>query len=118
MKAYHITKNENLESILKGGLNTGNGIDGPGVYVYKGPLNTAIREADLSLRDSWYQLSEKEINTKLSHLRILKFDYDESEEISVSWPEYLVFKNPIAPNRIKIIEGNFLELLNKYFSKL
>lgn len=106
MKYYHITPTKNLESILKTGLRPSDyGIDGPGLYVWNGPLIDAIREASLSFSDFWYKLLWTEISNKMKECSVLEVEID--EEPLINWGEYSVFAH--GTDKVKCI-GNFFDI--------
>lgn len=111
MKLYHITLNANRESIEeKGILTSKSGIDGPGVYVFNGPLSEALKNADLSLSDSWDTMSDDELNQYYKTLIVFEADLPDDIDCTIIWEDYRVLREAISPDKIKFI-GNFYELL-------
>lgn len=104
MYAYHVTFLEHRESIEKERLRVSSGgLGGPGVYAWKGPLQEAVRAADISLSDSHCEMSSEAFDEFLKTLCIFESEYDESESVSVAWDDYLVFKNPTPPKRLQYV---------------
>lgn len=107
MKYYHITPTKNLASIFEHGLWTGDGIDGPGLYVWNGDLREAIKNADISFSDSWYELPYSEIANKMREMSVLEVEIDDTPIID--WGDYSVFENGVESDKIKYI-GVFLNI--------
>lgn len=118
MQFYHITKEENVQSILDSGLHPSkSGLDGPGVYLWKGPLSSAISEADLSLSDNHFQMTESEYSAFKKQLAVLAVTLPFHSTFSVEFPEYVVYSDTISANCIAYC-GSFFDLVescNQHF---
>lgn len=115
---YHVTPTRNVSSILKEGIRPSqSGLDGPGVYVWKGPLEEAVRNADISLSDNHYDLSAEEYNDFCKSLTLLEVTLGSREmPIAVQWEDYCVLTESIPPECVKEV-GNFYDLAENVASK-
>ncbi len=112
--AYHITPTVNVPNILSAGLRPSrSGLDGPGVYVFRGPLSAAVREADLSLTDSLSDTGT-DMLAFFRTLSILEVNYSDEDAVSVAWPEYFVFRDLIPAERLHLV-GTFLDTARKLY---
>lgn len=110
MKYYHITPTKNLESIFANGLRISrSGMDGPGLYVWNGPLEEAIKNGWFSLRDSHYEKTNDEFNKLLDELSMLEVEIEEEPIIDYGFGDYCVFAYGAPKEKIKYI-GNMREL--------
>lgn len=118
MVFYHITLRENLECILAEGLcPSSGGLDGPGVYLWKGPLADAVREADFSLSDNHYEMSQADYKTFTQQLVMLAVTVPDNAVFSVEWSEYVVWNvELVPPERVNSL-GSFYDLLEKFYPR-
>lgn len=110
---YHISPRKNRESILATGLRRGkSGLDGAGVYLWKGPEEQFVKEADMSLSDSHYEMQDSELLEFYKTLDAFEVKYSKSTPILQEWPEYLV----LDVNNVKDVTliGDFNTVLMKY----
>lgn len=106
--AYHITPTVNVPNILSAGLRPSrSGLDGPGVYVFRGPLSDAVREADLSLTDS-LSGTGTDMLAYFRTLSILEVTCSDEDAVTVAWPEYFVFRDHVPADRLRLV-GSFLD---------
>lgn len=111
MLFYHITKRENVQSILERGLRPSEfGLDGPGVYMWKGPLVNAISEADWSLSDNHYKMTDSEYAEFKQQLAVVSITLPTDTKFSVDYPEYVVHKDAIPASCIAYC-GVFYDLV-------
>lgn len=111
MLYYHITLQSHLQDILFSGLKPSkSGLDGPGLYLWKGPLDAAVKEADLSLYDNHDELSDAEYKAFTKALIMLSVKLPDNASFTVEWPEYVVYPNSVAPSCISPL-GSFHDLL-------
>lgn len=111
MQFYHITREENVQSILDSGLHPSkSGLDGPGVYLWKGPLSSAISEADLSLSDNHFQMTESEYSAFKKQLAVLAVTLPLHSTFSAEFPEYVVYSDNISASCIAYC-GSFFDLV-------
>lgn len=83
---YHVSSNTNRASILKHGLfPSTSGLDGPGLYLWKGTQPQAVIEACISLSDS-----NPEIN--LQTLDVWGVSVPDGHIDTALWPEYGCFQ--------------------------
>lgn len=115
---YHVTLERNVPSILKEGIKPSrSGLDGPGVYVWKGPLDKAVRNADISLSDNHYDLSAEKYNDFCKSLTLLEITLGSRDlPISVEWDDYCVLKGTVPPDCVREV-GNFYDLAENVASK-
>ena len=106
MEMFHVTLSMNVESILEHGLRPSKcGLDGPGIYLWKGPLETAVREADFSLSDNHYEMSSAEYEAFTKELVMLTVEVPDDTAFTVDWPEYAVVNNGIiSPACVRVVE--------------
>lgn len=115
--AYHVTPLKHRKSIEeKGILVSRSGLDGPGVYAFCGPLEKAVKNADISLSDNHYQMPPQEFNDFLKTLCLFEIEYDSTAKISVEWDDYLVFTEDISPKAIRCV-GVLLDLAEEVWQK-
>ncbi len=106
MEMFHVTPYDNVQSILKHGLRPSKGgLDGPGIYLWKGPLEAAVREADFSLSDNHYEMSSAEYEAFTKGLVMLAVEVPDDTVFTVDWPEYVVVNNgTISPACVRVVE--------------
>lgn len=98
---YHVTRDENVESILSTGLRASkSGLDGSGVYLFRGPITEAVKEAALSLADNHYQLSDAEFLDYIRDLSVLAVDLPADATFTVEYPEYAVYAHNIPAESV------------------
>lgn len=115
MKAYHVTFEKYKDSIIKEGLRVSKGgLDGPGVYAWLGPIEKAIKSADISLSDNHYNFSNEEFDKFLKTLCVFEIEYNELTPISIAWDDYIMFKNAISPEKLRYM-GCFYDLTEKIY---
>ena len=116
MLFYHITKRENVQSILKKGLYPSrSGLDGPGVYLWRGPLTKALSEADLSLSDNHYDMTDCEYAEFKRQLAVIIVTLPSHAKFAVEYPEYVVYKDVIPANLVACC-GTFYDLVENSFN--
>lgn len=115
MEFFHVTLLKNVESILENGLLASKGgLDGPGVYLWRGPLEDAVREADWSLSDNHCEMSQDEYDAFTKGLVMLAVDVPGGTVFSVEWPEYVVWDCNVVPRSQIVSLGCFHDLLERY----
>lgn len=115
MKLFHVTMQDNVAGILANGLlPSKSGLDGPGVYLWRGPLEDAIREADLSLSDVHSKMSGEEYEAFTKQLVLLAVEFPDDVAFSVEWPEYVVFNNGAIPQEWVTSIGSLYSLLDRF----
>lgn len=115
MEAYHVTRKNNVDSILKWGIQASKrGLDGPGVYLWCGPLENAIHKASDSLRDSYYEMSDDEFLNYLKELEVIKAYVPDDAEITVHYENEYFVKKYLVPAKDVEYAGNFYTLYNTF----
>lgn len=113
-EGYHITFAKNVESILRHGLRASKGgCDGPGVYIWVGPIKKAIRNADIDLSDNHYEMTPEEYDAFCGTLAVIKAAWPKDAVVSAEWEDYIVLQDPVPPERVEYA-GSFLELAEKF----
>lgn len=115
MIGYHITRTRSLPNIMKFGIRaSGNGLDGPGVYLWDGPLENALKNAFNSLEDNHYDMSDDSFMEFIKELEVIEVTIPDEElpedEITIHYEnEYFVKRHYVRFDKIKHI-GNFYDL--------
>lgn len=116
MEFFHVTLQKNVESIFANGLAPSkDGLDGPGVYLWKGPLEDAVREADWSLSDNHSEMSSEEYEAFTKGLVMLSVTVPDDAVFSVEWPEYVVWDVRLVPREQVSLVGSFFDLLERIY---
>lgn len=94
---YHITKRENVADLMANGLGCiEKGFDGPGVYVWHGPLSVAVFNAI-----SYILYNSEDDPNAINQLSIIAIRGRSSDEGSgdyiAKWDDYLVLRDPVSP---------------------
>ena len=118
VELYHVTLRGNVESILAEGLRPSKGgLDGPGVYLWKGPLANAIKEADWSLSDNHSEMSQEEYEAFTRGLVMLAVTVPGGAEFAVEWQEYVVLDGGVIPAGCVVSLGSFDALLERFYPR-